>query len=201
MSRLSVERWRREVFKSRHPEMTGAVKVLLLYLSEPGRMRVNDRKVSVPRKTVARDLGCHESGVAERYSKAVRAEYLANVLSGHTGRTAVYQAILPDCVPESGTQSRSSRAGERTDHTDTVGVLGAVHSPESAERESRGLRTGERYTNVEADLSSRSTDRHVGNNEEAQLLPVRSELTVCDCHGFPDCSSLSRSHARGEKTA
>lgn len=109
MSRLTVERWRREVAKSRHPEMTPAVKVLLLYLAD--HMRTSDRKVSVPRETVAKDLGCHESGVAKRYGKAVAAEYLTNVLRGHTGRTAVYQAILPDCVPQRGTpiRKRTSR--------------------------------------------------------------------------------------------
>jgi hypothetical protein len=33
--------------------------------------------------------------------------------------------------------------------------------------------------------------RNVGNDEKAEDQPVRSDLAVCECHGYADCSSLS----------
>ena len=93
--------WRRDVFASRDPQMTGAVKVLLLYLAD--EMRPNG-EVSVPREQLANDLGIHKARIAERLNKAIEARFLTRVQAGYPGRTAVYRRFWPDaeCVQQSG---------------------------------------------------------------------------------------------------
>jgi hypothetical protein len=62
-------------------------------------------KVSIPRRELAAMLRVHEQRIAERIAEARRAHLLDLVPgSGHRGRIAQYVAVLPDCVPDGGTQ-------------------------------------------------------------------------------------------------
>lgn len=166
MSRRTVEDWRRAVYASTDPNMTGAVKVLCLYLSD--HMRLNSRHVSVPRKQIAKALGVHEQRIAERYRKAVDAQFLTLVSPGYVGHTAVYQGTWPDapameCVPLRSTHRSQPGQGkngrECTDSRDTLRPPGAVHIPSVK-------RTALLDTISRADLFATTRRRNVGSNRK-----------------------------------
>ena len=165
MSRRSVEQWRREVYRSHR--LGDAARVLLLYLADH---MSTDRKVSVPRATIAKALNRSERRVSERVSAAHEAGFLSTVSAGHRGHVPVYQGLFPSAERETATSTLSSRQSV------TLSTL---------ERETHGGPTTTR-----ADLTARVTDRDVGNDEETEDRPARSGLLVCDCHGLADCSSL-----------
>jgi DNA-binding Lrp family transcriptional regulator len=177
------------VFSTQDERMSSAVKVLCLYLAD--HMGERDRKVSVPRQRIADALGIHKARVGERLTKAVEAGFLDRVSRGHNGRTAVYQGTRPlgSSVQRSGSLPRELR----TAPPDATGVRRAVPYFGSAEREPAELRTALLDANTEADLFARGTDRDVGNDDETLDRPNAYGLTVCDCHGFLDCSSLNPS--------
>src|SRR5262245_50379923 len=69
-----------------------------------------DGYVSVPRRELAKMLGCHERKVSEHIAAAVNAGLLARVSRGYVGHTAVFRAVLPaERVPTSSTLSTSQR--------------------------------------------------------------------------------------------
>jgi len=88
--RRTVEDWRRVVLRSQ--SISNPVRVLLLYLAD--RMFA-DRKVSVPRTTIAQDLGVSERRVTARVSAARNAGFLDTVVRGQKHVTAVYQGLFP----------------------------------------------------------------------------------------------------------
>ena len=82
------------------PQLTDPVRVYLLYLAE--HMHA-DRKVSVPRKTIAKALGRSERRVTERVSAAHEAGFLHTVSAGYRGHVPVYQGIFPAAERETPT--------------------------------------------------------------------------------------------------
>jgi hypothetical protein len=156
-----VDDWRKSVYASSDPNMTGAVKVLCLYLAD--HMRLDNRHVSIPRKQIAKALGVHEQRIAERYRKAVTAQFLTPVSPGYVGHTAVYQGTWPDapaleCVPLRSTHSDGREARERTDSRDTLRPPGAVHTPTA-------MRTALLDAISRADLFATTRRRNVGTYE------------------------------------
>lgn len=176
--RRTVDTWRRDVLASKAPELTGSVKVLLLYLADHMH---TDRRVSVPRAQIAADLGCHEQRVAERFRKAVDAQYLINLVTGHRGVTAVYQGCWPsaESVPITGTQS----TGKRTDSRDAIEVRKAV-------RNQGGKRTAPLDATSRADLSVGEDHPNESSDEEVDIDATSFlsalDTTSSDCpHGIP----------------
>lgn len=88
-----LPRWRRAILEPRSG-MTDPCRVLLLYLAESEHMRQSG-VVSVPRSTVAKDLGIAPARVSERIALARRLKFLDVVRRGRPGVTAVYQALIP----------------------------------------------------------------------------------------------------------
>lgn len=159
--RTNVE-WRRDVFASRLPEMTPAVKVLLLYLAD--EMRAGG-EVSIARDAIAKDLGIHKARVAERLAKAIEAGFLTRVQAGYPGRTAVYRRFWPDeCVQQSGTHmdtappdaSWSRSAGRIPD-----GVMRGMDTAlrDAIDTEPQTSRTSERFPSVTGGDERRSNEQ------------------------------------------
>jgi hypothetical protein len=200
--RRTVDQWRRDVFASQSPEMTSAVKVLLLFLAD--HMSQDDHKVSLRREVIAKALGVHNSRVAERLAKAVKASYLTRVSSGYHGRQAVYQAQWPDAITaqgsvlQSGNHSDPEGGRKVTAPTDAFRTRRAITIQDPAERENARKGTALQDAYIEADLSVSPTGRDVGSYDEHRNQPTAYGLTVCDCHGFTDCANLPRTHAREE---
>jgi hypothetical protein len=165
VSKLSVAEWRRQVFHSRR--LSDPARVYLLLLAE--HMRA-DRKVSVPRATIARALGKSERRITERTAAAHEAGFLSTVSAGYRGHVPVYQGIVPTAERE----------------TPTSALLSAETRALSKRR--RATHGGPTITTL--DLYSRGADRDVGNYDEHPERPAGYDLTVCDCHGFPDCATL-----------
>lgn len=203
MKRLSVNEWRAMVFRSNDPRMTAAVKVLCLYLAD--HMTPN-RNVSVPRKQIADDLGCHEQRVAERFKKAVDADYLTNIQPGHIGRTAIYQACRPEV--------------ERTANPYTLeGTQSGTHSPLNHGVERTALQDANREAEpvVEPDEANGSQEEEVWTTSPSFLMAL--ETSSIDCpHGLPfgdrverwndevhltcpDCHAAYRKSEIGKRTA
>lgn len=189
MSRLSVEQWRRLVFASQ--KLEAAPKVLCLYLAD--HMSPRDRKVSIPRDRIALALGINENRVSDRFKQAVAAGFLSRVSRGFNGRTAVYQAIRPS-------SDRDNRAlPTRKDTVKPVATKTGRTDPihRWTERESGAQHSVLPVANTEADLITRGSGRDVGTYDKHLDRPAAYSLTVCDCHGFADCASLS-DHDREE---
>ena len=185
MSKPTVEHWRRAVFRS--PKINDATRVYLLYLAE--HMRA-DRKVSVPQAVVEEALGKSKRRIDARRKAAIEAGLLSRVAAGYRGTTATYQGIFPS--QERVTQSDTHSDPERVSSLSTHSV------PQSVTLSQR-----ERVTQSDTPLLKRTTpqavtDRNVGNDEEHRDTPAAYGLTVCECHGYTDCASLSRSHTRRE---
>ena len=89
--RRSVDDWRYAIFRS--TQLGDRTKVLLLYLSD--HMQPN-RKVSIPRAQIARDLGRSERRVTERIAEAHDKGWLDTITRGQKGITAVYEGTFPD---------------------------------------------------------------------------------------------------------
>jgi hypothetical protein len=178
VSRPSVEDWRRAVKASR--SINDATRVLLLHLADFMRA---DRKVSVPRSSIATALGRSERRITERITAAHAAGFLSTVTAGFRGQTATYEGIFPSA--ESGTHARP--LSDRESGTRTSPLSSAETRPLSTHES--GTHGGPTITR--ADLSVSGTGRHVCNDEKTEHHPARSEPTVCDCHGLPDCSTLS----------
>ena len=108
-----MEDWRLAVYRSR---LSGSVKVLLLRMADHMR---TDRKVSVPRTQLARELGVHEQRVAERIKVAVGAGWLSKVSGGYRGATATYQGLFPgeEWVRVSGTHSGTESVRATSTHS------------------------------------------------------------------------------------
>jgi hypothetical protein len=128
----------------------------------------------------------HKARVGERLAKAVDAGFLSRVSSGYRGRTAEYQATRPESVLQSGIQS----ARKGTAPPDAFSTRRTVPIHRWAERKSSRKGTALLDANTEADLISRGTDRDVGIDDKRLDRPAAYGLTVCDCHGFPDCVTL-----------
>jgi hypothetical protein len=175
MSARGIEEWRREVFRSKSPAMTPAVKVLCLYLADHARGK--DLRISVPRERMAKDLGIHKARVAERLAKASEAGFLFSVSKGYLGHTAVYRALFPDpaCVPLHRTHMRPvTPDAYRTAPQDAY--------PADAERESRSMDTAPQDAITTADLSGTTADRNVGGNERAVPASVVSSVRRAATH-------------------
>jgi hypothetical protein len=202
--RRTVDQWRRDVFASQSPEMTSAVKVLLLFLAD--HMSQDDHKVSLRREVIAKALGVHNSRVAERLAKAVKASYLTHVSSGYHGRQAVYQAQWPDAVTtrgsvlQSGNHSDPETGRKVTAPTDAFRTRRAVTIQDPAERENVRKGTALQDAYIEADLSVSPTDLDVGSYDEHRDRPTAYGLTVCEWHGFQSCPTdcANHPHAREE---
>ena len=175
----SLNDWRRAVYKAQG--LKGNVQVLLLLMSE--YMHAN-RHVSVPRSELAEKLGVHEQRVADRI-KAARDHGFLNIVSrGYRGHTAVYQGTFPNIKADSVREPSTQEAPRIRMQT----PIDCVPDGE--------------FATSRADLPLAGHHRHVGNNEETQLLPVRSELPACACHGDPldHCTTPGHLHT-GEVSA
>lgn len=192
--RRTANEWRDFVFAS--PHIKDNVRVLLLFLAEH---MTTDRKVSVPRATIAAKLGKTERRVTERITAAHRAGFLSTVSPGHVGRTAVYQGLFPEV--ESGRNVRPLSGDES----------GSILSPLSS-AETRPLSKRERGRNggpttTTADLPLRGNDRDVSSDEGAceHGMPFgdrpdpwfRDRRLAC-----PECALETRNHTTArEETA
>ena len=176
MSRLSVEQWRRQVFRS--PKISDPVRVYLLYLAD--NMRA-DRKVSLPRAKVAKALGKSERRISERTSAAHAAGFLSTVSAGYRGHVPVYEGIVP--------------AAER--ETPTSALSGA--ETRTLPRRKRVTHGGP--TTTRADLTATGADRNVGNDEKAIGHSARSDLTPCEWHRWESCPPDCANHHHREVSA
>ena len=95
--------WKALVYRHRGPGVSNGVRVLCLYLAD--NMRPN-RTVSVPRSTIARDLGISASEVTQRIKAARDAGLLDTVVQARPHVTAVYQGLFP--APVRGTGNPTS---------------------------------------------------------------------------------------------
>lgn len=95
MRGTTAAEWRALVYRYRGPGVGNGVRVLLIYLAD--HMRPN-RTVSVPRSTIARDLGISTAEVTKRMKAAKDAGLLDPVQRGRPGVTAVYQGLFPSPV-------------------------------------------------------------------------------------------------------
>lgn len=139
----------------RHP-VPAKVKVYLLFLAD--HMKA-DRKVSVPRRTVAGALGCSERRVNDWNTTAVRAGLLDVVVRGQKHVTAVYQGLFPDSL--SGTKSSPLRTTENQPPEN--GFSGTPGGP----------------TTTTADLSVRGYDRN-GSSYEKRSAEVGRDRAAVD---------------------
>lgn len=157
MSRRSVEEWRRAVYRAR---VSGNVQVLLLLMAD--HMRVN-LTVSVPRTTLAKELGIHEQRVAERIKVATEHGWLFRSSGGYRGRTAEYRALFPgERVRETGTQSGAERVRPTSTHS----------TPEIGTHSTHEWVPDGGYAITTADLSQVGADRNVGRDEKRAAAPV-----------------------------
>lgn len=125
-----VMKWRKAVYETRD-DMTNGCRVLLLRLSDD--MDAN-RVVSVPRSTLAEDLGVAPARITEGIKKARGMGFLDIVQRGRPGITATYKGTFPDATksiedPEDGTPQSTSTWYARADHK---GVRPGVPQTESA---------------------------------------------------------------------
>lgn len=177
--RRTVEDWRRAVYRSR--TLSDHAKVVLLLLGD--RMRA-DLKVSVPRATIAREVGKSERGVTRSIAEAHELQFLDTVVRGRKHVTAVYSATFPDSL--SGTHAVPLRDQDCSPESSLSGTyIDPLRSdqncpPESAE--SGAQRDTRCPTISRADLSVSPTDRNVGSEEQAEATPVRFPLTACEVH-------------------
>lgn len=87
--------------------LTPATKLLLLTMAQH---MSEDRRVSVPREDLARQMRVHPQRVAERIRKAKDAGYLTQVGGGYKGTTAIYEGVFPEVsVLLRGTQGAAKR--------------------------------------------------------------------------------------------
>lgn len=175
-NRRTPEDWRRAVFAS--PRIGDPVRVLLLYLADHMRQ---DRKVSIPRKRIATELGKSPRRIDERFARAREAGFLDVVSSGYRGHTAVYQGMFP--------------SAERVTETSTL-----------SSAETRTLSSGERVTPggrtiTTADLTATAHGRDVGSEERPRANRVRSGLTACQFHPWQPCPSDCRNYDDQRHTA
>jgi DNA-binding Lrp family transcriptional regulator len=83
------DRWINTVFAD--GSISDACRVLLLFLA---RHMTDAGRVSVPRETVADELGIQPRRVTARITEATRAGLLSKRGGGYNGRTAEYEALL-----------------------------------------------------------------------------------------------------------
>lgn len=122
--RKTVDEWRTAIFRARVSDST---KVYLLKLADHMR---TDRTVSVPRATVARELGRSERRITERTKEAHEAGLLDTVVHGRKHVTAVYVGLFPNAL--SGTKSSPLRTtGNRPPES---GLSGTHGGPTSSKR-------------------------------------------------------------------
>ena len=89
----TASEWRAFVYRYRGPGVGNGVRVLLVYLADNMRP---DRTVSVPRSTIARDLGVSEREVTARIRAARDAGLLDTVVPARRCAAAVYRGISDD---------------------------------------------------------------------------------------------------------
>src|SRR5690242_9722958 len=123
MSRRSVrDRWYAEVIRTRLVD--GACRELLSLLAV--RHMTRDGHVSVPRATLAAELGIAEQRVTRRMSQAVNAGLLARGDGGRNRQTQQYRACLPmlqgvaERHPEVEVQGVAEAAPVRVSQNDTL---------------------------------------------------------------------------------
>jgi len=182
MSRSSVQdrrpAFKRAVFAGRIPD---SVKVLLLRLLEDMDHKL---MVSVPRSKLAEDLGVPLPRISERVKVARAKGYLSQVKRGRPGVTAVYQGMVQrrgtDSVPLEVRHPVPSRGTESVPVSDPLEVRPDHTQVGNAPRES------ERITAAHP--------RDVGNDEETEGHPARSELLVCEWHRWTDCPDDCANH-------
>lgn len=90
MNTATAAEWKALVYRHRGPGVSNGVRVLLIYLAD--RMEA-DRTVSVPRSTIARDLGVSEREVTARVKAARDAGLLDTVIPARRCAAAVYRGI------------------------------------------------------------------------------------------------------------
>jgi hypothetical protein len=168
--------------------LTNGCRVLLLRLSDD--MNGNGI-VSVSRSTLAHHLGVAPARITDWVNLAMRFGFLSSVRRGQPGVTAVYQGTVPPpgLVLPGVPSARYARA-------DQAVVLPGVPPEPAAWYALGGSHEGTRPAATGTANSSPMLRR--GISEKAKELAARSDLPVCDCHGFPDCSSLDRPHSREE---
>ena len=115
-----VMRFRMGVYAKR-PEMTNGCRVLLLRLSDG-----MDSKciVSVPRSTLADELGVAPARITEWIAQAKALGFLSSVRRGRPGVTAVYQGMI--VAPAQAPEVRQGVPSQRYARADQVGVRQGV---------------------------------------------------------------------------
>lgn len=184
----TLEDWRRDVFASQSPNMTAATKVLCLYLAD--HMKPSDRMVSVPRDTIARDLGIHRARVAERLQRAIEAGFLVRAVRGRTLTTAVYQGTWPDVsVQRSGKHVDTAPPDAQTTAERYPQIPGSPRRPEFVD-------TALQDATTRADLSPSGHDRDEGTYEKAEDHEPAVDLTDCEWHRPFACPTDCRNAER-----
>ena len=184
VSRRTIDDWRRAVYRAR---VSGNVQVLLLLMSD--HMRAN-LTVSVPRVTLAKELGIHEQRVAERIKVATDDGWLFLSAGGYRGRTAEYRALFPgERVRKVGTHSEGERVRPTSTHS----------TPEIGTHSTNEWVPDGGYAITTADLSPVGADRNVSSNEGIEDPELRNRRAVpaelaCEFHPWQPCPSDCRSH-------
>lgn len=98
----TVNDWRKAVFKAQ--SVSWRTKTYLLYLAD--HMKLSTRQVCRQRHLVAADLGVSQRTVDRMAADAHDAGFLATIVRGRKGTTAVYRGVFPrpqrdnSCRPE-----------------------------------------------------------------------------------------------------
>ncbi len=124
MRGATAAEWKALVYCYRGPGVGNGVRVLLLYLAD--RMRAN-RTVSVPRSTIARDLGISASEVTQRIKAARDAGLLDTVVQASPHVTAVYAGQFP--APVRGTGPTSEVTSGSPQHPPVWGTGNPTSKP------------------------------------------------------------------------
>ena len=186
--RRTPDQWRREVLRSR--TLKDHTKVVLIFLAD--NMRSNLR-VSVPRSTVAREVGKSERSVTRSVTEAHRLGFLDTVVHGRKGLTAVYAACFPDdyggARPTAAAASESAPPTSGTFFNPLVGVtVGPLMDGHNVDSETHGGPPLDQRTSPAV-----PTDRNESSNEEAPRADAGGRLPRCPWHegttgGPEDCT-------------
>lgn len=178
-ARRTVEDWRRAVYRSR--TLSDHAKVVLLLLGD--RMRA-DLKVSVPRATIAREVGKSERGVTRSIAEAHELQFLDTIVRGRKHVTAVYSATFPDSL--SGTHAVPLREQDCNPESSLSGTyIDPLRNDQNCPPESAdsGAQRDTRCPTISrADLSVGPTGRDVGSEERTEANLVRFPATGCVWH-------------------
>lgn len=172
--RHTLDEWRRGVYRC--PRLSDRARVVLLYLADHMRQ---DRRVSVPRKDMIRDLDKPPRRLAESIAEAHRIGWLATVSRGQKGRTAVYEGLFPNPAQ-----------GAHVPHPDKEFSMSSTST----------LRSAETRTLTAASGCARPAPQYY-SGAAATTADRDGQATPCPCHGFFACDYADHEQPRDGRLA